>query len=285
MFYIGTAHIDLSEGDYLYLNDHVPVIPRAAYFDPTRDSFNILDDLTYRKASDIVEIFRALFPAGENTLTKETGLEAIAEALEQKPTSLATMLTKPGKGATTGEVWAYGKVQRLMRSPVLRQVLCSAQPNLPTVKAKTLLARINRAEIGEFDALAVGLFLITQWKATVVIPDLGFYGRDMHTSLLREDRLIGGIRFLDDLPDRLRREIERNSEKVARGVVYDDAVLLARHKGMIPGTIEFNEEVARMMESPPDPPKVKLWKPKPLKAKKVQQRKPRTFKRSDRDPY
>jgi hypothetical protein len=39
----------------------------------------------------------------------------------------------------------------------------------------TILARLNRAELGNFDA---------DLKGQVVVPDFGFYGREGHVSLM-----------------------------------------------------------------------------------------------------
>jgi hypothetical protein len=37
---------------------------------------------------------------------------------------------------------------------------------------------MNRAELCDFDALVLGLFLMSHFKGPVVVPDFGFYGRD-----------------------------------------------------------------------------------------------------------
>src|SRR5207237_837427 len=58
-----------------------------------------------------------------------------------------------------------------------------------------IVARINRAELGDFDALVLGLFLMSHFKGQLVVPDLGFYGRDAHVSLVRQNRLIAGVSF------------------------------------------------------------------------------------------
>jgi len=76
----------------------------------------------------------------------------------------------------------------LLQSPVLKNVLC--KPTNFSFKTKSLiLARINRAELGDFDALILALFLIEQSKGQVIVPDFGFYGRDVHVSLMREERI------------------------------------------------------------------------------------------------
>jgi hypothetical protein len=34
-------------------------------------------------------------------------------------------------------------------------------------------------------------------QGQVVVPDLGFYGRDFHSRLIREERLIAGVNYLE----------------------------------------------------------------------------------------
>jgi hypothetical protein len=85
---------------------------------------------------------------------------------------------------------------------VLTRVLCS-----PTAfsfePAAVTIARLDRAQLGEFDALVIGLFLMAHFEEQIVVPDFGFYGRDLHSALIREERLIAGVNFLDELPDDL----------------------------------------------------------------------------------
>lgn len=247
LIYFGTTPIELPKGGYLFIHDEVPTIRRARVFDPTKHSFNPLSDMSYRKASDIVEIFDALFSRGDSTLTKDTGLDFIAEALE-KATSLDTLIDPPEGKASTGHIWAYGKTHRLTRSPVLKKVLCSPT-NFSFNPRSVILARINRAELGDFDALVLGHFLIGHYKGQVILPDFGFYGRDTHMSLIRENRLIAGVRFLDALPEKLRLNILLMEQIVNGGATYDDAVLLAKNRGLRPDhereDNRFNEFVDR----------------------------------------
>ena len=44
-------------------------------------------------------------------------------------------------------------------------------------------------------------------KGQVAVPDFGFYGRDIHSRLIREERLIAGVNF----PKRTARAIAKNS--------------------------------------------------------------------------
>jgi hypothetical protein len=86
------------------------------------------------------------------------------------------------------------------RRPQNRKVLCG-RPNFSFSEGK-IVARVNRAELGDFDALVLGLLLVNQAQGQLVIPDLGFYGRDFHSRLIREKRLIAGVSYLDELPER-----------------------------------------------------------------------------------
>src|SRR5690348_7677542 len=109
--YIGTnPHIELPEGGYLFIDDEVPMVAKARVFDPRIHSFNPLRKLDYRKACALMEIFDAIFSRGDSTLTKDTGLDFIADALDQNPTRLDALIEEPGKQASTGHVWAYLKV-------------------------------------------------------------------------------------------------------------------------------------------------------------------------------
>jgi hypothetical protein len=59
-----------------------------------------------------------------------------------------------------------------------------------------VLARLDRAVLGDFDAFVIASLLISQFKEQVVIPDFGFYGRQYHTALVRQNRLVAGVNTL-----------------------------------------------------------------------------------------
>lgn len=104
-------------------------------------------------------------------------------------------------------------------------------------------------------------------KGQLIVPDLGFYGRDAHVSLIRENRLIAGVRFLDELPEKLRRRLLTIEDKVIRGALYDDAVVLAKAAGLRPDPLRednaFNKFLDAAMAMPP-PALGELWIPPPL---------------------
>jgi hypothetical protein len=92
------------------------------------------------------------------------------------------------------------------------------------------------------------------YPGQIVIPDFGFYGRDMHLSLLREERLIVGVRRLDELKRKapeMRDAVMQIKEKVGRGVIHDDAVELAKYAPSpirVPDTMEWHGFIAGVME-------------------------------------
>lgn len=136
----------------------------------------------------------------------------------------------------------------LLASPVLKRVFCETAPVFSFNPRSVIQARINRAELGEFDPLVLGLFLIGHYKGQVVVPDFGFYGRDAHTSLIRENKLIAGVNFLDELSDKLKDNILLIKDKQASGATTQDAETLATYmSGFERGTQGFSSYVQAAM--------------------------------------
>jgi hypothetical protein len=84
----------------LYIGDDVPELPEWRHpkvFDPREHSINPLEDLDYAKICGIVDLFDAAFAPGDGTLTKDTGLDFIAERLEAKSGSLEDLIPLPDK--------------------------------------------------------------------------------------------------------------------------------------------------------------------------------------------
>lgn len=221
----------------LFIHDEIPDIELTTVFNPKKHFFNPLKNIDYRKACDLVSIFTALFPSGENTLTKEGVPDVLLEALLEKPKKLSELLDR--KSADPSYISAQRMVRRLMRSPVLKRVLCSRQ-NF-SFNTDIVLARLNRAELGDFDALALGLFLMAQFKGQVVVPDFGFFGRELHVSLIRENRLVAGVYTLSELPPKLRQAVLLIENRNGRRMTWDDAETLAAYRGLVRGTNAYNE--------------------------------------------
>ena len=238
----------LPKGGWLCIADTIPEGANVKVFDPLVDCFNPLKNLDYKRQCDITDIFDAAFPRGDNTLTKDNGLELIAEALHAKPLDFYSLIERPDKNAPPGHQWAYNKVKRILRSPVLNRVFDPSNPHfspLSNPRAK-IAARINRSELGDFDALILGLFLIAQHHGQVIIHDLAFYGREHLVRYVRENRLIGSVTSLDDLPPKLRRELMPHA--LPGGAQFKDAEALALRDGHWPGTDGFTSAVKRHME-------------------------------------
>jgi hypothetical protein len=80
------------------------------------------------------------------------------------------------------------------------------------------------------------------------VPDFGFYARDVHSSLIRENRLIAGVHTLSELDDDLR-DMCLLMEKVGMGCTCEDAEVLAKYEGDVSGTNAFNSFMQRAMAS------------------------------------
>jgi hypothetical protein len=143
-------------------------------------------------------------------------------------------------------VEATETVNDVLASPVLRRVLCNPT-NFSFNPRSVILARVNRAELGDFDALVLGLLLMAHFEGQVVVPDFGFYGRELHVSLIRENRLIAGINTLAELTPKLRQSVLLIPQKMSRGTTYEDAETLARYNRLAPGTNGFNDFVAEAL--------------------------------------
>jgi hypothetical protein len=175
------------------LNDEVPDISRVKVFDPLRQSFNPLKNITYKKARELADVLYTVYPQGENTLTVRNGRRELLQAL----------LTAKRFDRIRGNEEVQGVVDDMLMSPVLKRVFCS-RPNFTFTPRSLIAARLNRAELGNFDALVLGLVLIAQYEGQVIIPDFGFYGREAHAALVREGRLVAGVYSLNELAPKLR---------------------------------------------------------------------------------
>lgn len=221
-----SAEIELPPGGFLYIDDDLPpVLPNnRRVFNPTAHCFNPLKHIDYKRARSLADTLYTLYPQGENTLTVRNGRRQLLHAL---------LNSKRFNEIRAGEE-AQGVIDDILASPLLRRVLTHKKHQFTfNPKIKTF-ARINRAELGDFDALALGLILMNYYKGQLIIPDFGFYGRDAHTNLVRENRLIAKVNYLDELPLRIRRACLLIKDKEARGALYDDAVLYAKLKGYRP---------------------------------------------------
>lgn len=228
--YVGLGQqIELPRGGFLFVDDELPEIPRARIFDPKcLVNFNPLKDINDIKARRLAQILYTIYPEGESTLTVRNGKRSMVPALMEAK-SLDTV---------RGDDEIMGTLNDVLVSPTLRRIFCGKGHTFSFNPRSVILARINREELGEFDALVLGLFLMEQYPGQLVVPDFGFYGRDVHSGLLRSNRLIVGVRFLSELPPKLRRNAMLIEEKVAMGAIYEDAVELGRYDCRFPPNTE-----------------------------------------------
>lgn len=229
-----TTQVEPQRG--LFIHDHVPTIPRARIFDPTKHSFNPLKDIDYRKARALADVLYTAYPQGDNTLTVRNGKRALLKAL----------LSANRLDRVEGDEEVTGMMGDLLQSPVLKRVLCDPT-NFSFSPNSFILARLNRAELGDFDALILGLFLIGHFKGQLIVPDGGFYLRDTHLSLIRETRLIAGVNFLSELTPKLRNSVLLIEDKVASGTTFQDAETLADYARIPRGTNAYNSFIDQAM--------------------------------------
>ena len=221
----------------LLIDDEVRQIPRAKIFDPLKHSFNPLAHLGYKEAREIADVLYTVSPQGENTLTVRNGKRALLRALLG-----ADRLDK-----VRGDEEVSAMVDDILMSPILRKVFCG-RPNFTLTPRSMIVARLNRAELGDFDALVLGLLLMASYKGQVIIPDFGFYGRDAHVSLIREGRLIAGVNTLAELPVKLRNAVLLIKDKEAAGATYEDAETLAKYRGLRPDLQREDNEYNRFVD-------------------------------------
>jgi hypothetical protein len=168
---------------------------KVVNFDVKEHHLNPLHKMGYMRAREFISIMDAVFPEGENTLTKKNANFVLLNALLDKPTYLDKLLYPDKKDPAKQD--AYQKIQTLLLSPVLQSVLC--KPTNVSLRG-IVLARIDRAVLGDFDAFVLGSLLISQFKGQVILPDGGFYLREHHISLIRQERLVVGLNTLSEVP-------------------------------------------------------------------------------------
>jgi hypothetical protein len=232
--------LQLPKGSFLFIDDEVPKHPKAKVFNPFRHSFNPLRNIDKKTARDLAHVLYTVSPQGDNTLTVRNGRRALAQAFVDAKRLDQLTVQSDIKGVKE-EV--EGMIGELLFTDVMKQVLCSDNDFAFTGRNTKVFARINRAELGEFDALVLGLLLMSHFKGQVIVPDLGFYGRDAHVSLVRDGRLIAGVDSLAELPPKLRAAALLIKDKVPSGTTFEDAETLARYAHLQPRTNEYNDFV------------------------------------------
>ena len=210
----------------------IPARRKITRFDFKKHFFNPIKDISYRGARDFIAILNAIFPEGENTLTRKNSNFALLSALLAKPKSLDRLLA-PSEDAGVQD--AYQKIQTLLLSPVLRRILTgSTNFSMKSI----VLARLDRKVLGDFDAFVIGQLLLGQYPGHIVVPDYGFYACPFHIPLVRERKLFAGLNFLDEVSEDIKKQFLLG-EILPSHALYDDAETLALHAGIARGTNAF----------------------------------------------
>lgn len=212
-------------------------------FDVAKHFLNPLGRMNYVRAREFISILDAVFPEGESTLTKKGSNFVLLNALLSGPRSLDRLIGQNSKDSAQTD--AYQKIQTLLLSPVLEHVLCRAT-NFSL--SGIVVARLNRAELGDFDCFVLANFLISQYKGQVVVPDFDFYAAPHHVSLIRQNRLLAGVSVLERLPPILRTELLLMPVKYGHHCTADDAETLARYTGLAPGTNAYVDFIQKCIE-------------------------------------
>jgi hypothetical protein len=196
--------------------------------------------MDHKRARQLADLLYTVNPQGENTLTVRNGKRALLRMLLENRGRLDKLRELKDH---VGAAEAMETVNDILASPVLKKVLCNAT-NFSFNPNSRILVRLNRAELGDFDALVLGLLLMTHYKGQLVVPDFGFYGRDAHASLIREGRLVAGVNTLQELSPKIRQTALLIEDKVASGTTTDDAETLASYARLTRGTVAYNDYVA-----------------------------------------
>jgi len=228
-----TEQLLKTSGAFLLIDDgeicdaFLETFPTARDFDPHKHHFNPLEGMDYKKARDFADLVYGVSPQGANTLTVRNGKRALVKLLLEQPTGLDALPTPK----TPAEEEAVGMIQDLLVSPILKGVLCG-HTNIKFSPNRKFVARIDRAELGDFDALVLGNLLIGQFQGQVILPDGGFYLREFHTSLIRQNRLIAGLNSFAEVSKTLEQALVGIKDKVIYRTSPQDAeklIVYTRH--------------------------------------------------------
>ena len=216
----------------------LPKRRKVIYFDVKKHHLNPLHEMDYRRAREFVSVMDAVFPEGESTLTKKNSNFVLLEALLDKPTYLDKLLYPDKKDAAMQD--AYQKIETILLSPVLRSVLC--KPTNISLQG-IVIARLDRAVLGDFDAFVLASLLISQFNGQVIVPDAGFYLREHHISLIRQDRLVAGVNTLSEVSEKLRQNLLTIPDKLGSEATFEDAEVLAHYSGFGPRTVGHYDSI------------------------------------------
>lgn len=237
--HLPTSYLFIDDGELI---DRLtfPKRRKITVLDFDTHSLNPLKDMSYRKAREFIQILDATFPEGQNTLTKKNSNFLILKALLDNPKHLETLIAPSREPA---QIDASQKIETLLFSPLLRKFL--TRPTNFSLTG-TIVARLNRAELGDFDCFVITNLLMSAYKGHIVIPDYGTYACPFHLSFIRQDRLIAGVHVLEELPEALQRAFLLSGITPAH-CTFADADVLANADGILQGTNDYRDFIFQAM--------------------------------------
>lgn len=238
---IGTADkteqlLEWAEKPFLLIDDgriadaFLAHFPAAKLFDVAKHTFNPLRGIDTIRAREFAE---AVY-GDKDLMTYRDGKRALVKML-----CGAKRLDKLPAIQHKGYEDASATIDDILMSPLLRNVLCTP-PNF-SFKG-VVIAKLDRAVLGDFDAFLLASLLIGQVQGQVIIPDFGFSGRDHHLALIRQKRLCAAVSYLGELPPRLRNAALLIEDKIGDHCLPEDAAVLAQFKGLVPDPTRDDSE-------------------------------------------
>jgi hypothetical protein len=214
--------------------------PSATFLDLKTDRFNPVSNMNEMKADAFIDIIDATFPQGRSTLTNRYSNHIIFKALLDSPQRLSTLVDPPASNTDIYQKDAFEKIERLLMYEVLETFLDRPTNLSFTVRRqgkrdtpKTIIAKLDRAALGDRVCFVLANFLIANYSGTVVIPDFGFYQCPFHRQLIRDRRLIAGVNSLVEVP-KFKQDLLLFDQKSASHCTLEDAELLADYMGLYP---------------------------------------------------
>lgn len=251
--------------------DIIPVADteRAFYFDPANHpaSFNVFENVKDKSklVSDICAFFDAMFPAGENTLTRSNSNFVLATALtavsdtrgatfmsvleflsdEQFREDCLASCTNPMARTNWGIIngWetaqrtgAFGQVQiklgTLLLSPIMHDTLQKKCTHF-FENNEILIADLSRSNIGDQAAKLLGTLLISRAKTPVYIYDFQFFASEYLASLFSQGGYTVAVPFLSTLPPNVAQELQAFQEQYVFKTTPDEAERLKFAVGLM----------------------------------------------------
>lgn len=244
------------------------------YFDPSDAkhiaSFNVFEGVLEpdrpKLVQDLCAFFDALFPAGAETLTRQSSTFVLANVLtallDYDRVSFLSILdflsderfreeclnkcTNPIaiRNWQAIESWdatqkknafaqIEAKVGTLLLSPVLHRTLQDTHSTFYLTKTPILIANLSRQKLGDSAARLLGTLLISRATTPVYVNDFGFFASDYLASLFSQGGYTVALQFLSELPKTVEQHVLGFEEKYVYRTNPEDADKLKFYVGAL----------------------------------------------------